>query len=262
MNGEASFPMKICRPQIPPPLLAPVLSVKSEGTKEPAKTVRCLHRKPLRTDRWLKGQEGSGSVPRRLREWMSILHRLRATLEYYSLRGLKSLAPQAIPNGLPTLPATQQGAAAAGARPEGTRNRTRQHNQNPNPARPRNNRRTTRDELFLAARKDYQDPPSRHDLGYMNDRCPACGALHWVVEQVIHPPKNSRSPTSRQECQGKFQCRSVLQAFKHHSSMIRVQNSIPSFLDYWRASPRSGKEWEWKAQGPVTAHHESINQSL
>ncbi|KAK7016000.1 hypothetical protein R3P38DRAFT_2718697, partial [Favolaschia claudopus] len=28
----------------------------------------------------------------------------------------------------------------------------------------------------------------------MNDRCPTCGALHWVAEQVLHPPKNSRSP--------------------------------------------------------------------
>ncbi|KAK7014663.1 hypothetical protein R3P38DRAFT_2544868, partial [Favolaschia claudopus] len=55
-------------------------------------------------------------------------------------------------------------------------------------------RRTTCDELFLAARKDYLDPPSRHDFCYMNDRCHTCGALHWVAEQVLHPPKNSRSP--------------------------------------------------------------------
>ncbi|KAK7012561.1 hypothetical protein R3P38DRAFT_2550125 [Favolaschia claudopus] len=30
-------------------------------------------------------------------------------------------------------------------------------------------------------------PPSRHDLGHMNDRCPTRGALHWVAE-------HSRSP--------------------------------------------------------------------
>ncbi|KAK6984399.1 hypothetical protein R3P38DRAFT_2437498, partial [Favolaschia claudopus] len=28
----------------------------------------------------------------------------------------------------------------------------------------------------------------------MNGRCPTCGALHWVAEQVLHPSKNSRSP--------------------------------------------------------------------
>ncbi|KAK7041152.1 hypothetical protein R3P38DRAFT_3453340, partial [Favolaschia claudopus] len=82
----------------------------------------------------------------------------------------------------------------AQARPEGTGNRTRQYNQNASPARPPNDRRTTCDELFLAARKDYLAPPSRHDLCYMNDRCPTCGALHWVADQVLHPPKNSRSP--------------------------------------------------------------------
>ncbi|KAK7013433.1 hypothetical protein R3P38DRAFT_3362841 [Favolaschia claudopus] len=80
----------------------------------------------------------------------------------------------------------------AQARPEETGNRTRQYNQDASPARPPDDRRTTCDELFVAARKDYLDPPSRHDLGYMNDRCPTCGALHWVAEQV--PPKNSRSP--------------------------------------------------------------------
>ncbi|KAK6981295.1 hypothetical protein R3P38DRAFT_3376237 [Favolaschia claudopus] len=62
---------------------------------------------------------GSLCIPRNA----EILRRLRATLEYYSSRGLKSLAPQAIHNGLPTPPATHQSAAAAGARPEGTGNR-------------------------------------------------------------------------------------------------------------------------------------------
>ncbi|KAK7021002.1 hypothetical protein R3P38DRAFT_2781613 [Favolaschia claudopus] len=47
---------------------------------------------------------------------------------------LESLALQAIHNGLPTPPATQQ-SAAAGAQ---AGNRTRQHNQNANPARPQN----------------------------------------------------------------------------------------------------------------------------
>ncbi|KAK6983853.1 hypothetical protein R3P38DRAFT_3233167 [Favolaschia claudopus] len=73
--------------------------------------------------------------------------RLSATLEYHNL------ALQAIHNGLPTPPATQQSASAADARPEGTGNRTRQYNQNASPARPPNDRRTTCDELFLAARK-------------------------------------------------------------------------------------------------------------
>ncbi|KAK7020869.1 hypothetical protein R3P38DRAFT_3185256 [Favolaschia claudopus] len=129
------------------PLLVRDLLVNAEDIKQLAKTVRHLHRKPLPTDPWPKEQEGSGKVPRRLREWMLILRRLSATLEYHK--------PS---NGLPTPPATQQSASAADARPEGTGNRTRQYNQNASPARPPNDRRTTCDELFLAARKDYLDP--------------------------------------------------------------------------------------------------------
>ncbi|KAK7027193.1 hypothetical protein R3P38DRAFT_2777262 [Favolaschia claudopus] len=122
------------------PLLARDPLVNAEDIKQLAKTVRHLHRKSLPTDPWPKEQEGSGNVPRRLREWMSILRRLS------SITSSKSLALQAIHNGLPTPPATQQSASAADvglkplifaqARPEGTGNRTRQYNQNASPARP------------------------------------------------------------------------------------------------------------------------------
>ncbi|KAK6993249.1 hypothetical protein R3P38DRAFT_2800979 [Favolaschia claudopus] len=95
------------------PLLARDLLVNAEDIKQLAKTVRHLHRKPLPTDPWPKEQEGSGNVPRRLREWMSILRRLSATLEYHNSRGSKSLALQALHNGLPTPPATLQSASAA-----------------------------------------------------------------------------------------------------------------------------------------------------
>jgi hypothetical protein len=39
--------------------------------------------------------------------------------------------------------------------------------------------------LFLAARRPYQEPPSRHDIGRMNVKCAWCGALHWMSEKVV-----------------------------------------------------------------------------
>ncbi|KAG9220408.1 hypothetical protein CCMSSC00406_0006673 [Pleurotus cornucopiae] len=38
--------------------------------------------------------------------------------------------------------------------------------------------------LFMAARRPYREPESRHDLGRMNVPCPHCGALHWADERV------------------------------------------------------------------------------
>ncbi|KAF9486639.1 hypothetical protein BDN71DRAFT_1564663, partial [Pleurotus eryngii] len=38
--------------------------------------------------------------------------------------------------------------------------------------------------LFMAARRAYIDPPTRHDLGYMNIQCPHCSALHWNDERT------------------------------------------------------------------------------
>lgn len=37
---------------------------------------------------------------------------------------------------------------------------------------------------FLAARRPYQDPISRHDLGRMDILCSSCGALHWRAEML------------------------------------------------------------------------------
>ncbi|KAF8149543.1 hypothetical protein B0H34DRAFT_190849 [Crassisporium funariophilum] len=38
--------------------------------------------------------------------------------------------------------------------------------------------------LLPAARRPYQDPETRHDLGRMNIACPYCGALHWDAERT------------------------------------------------------------------------------
>lgn len=43
----------------------------------------------------------------------------------------------------------------------------------------------------MAARREYRDPESRHDLGRMDDACSDCGALHWEAEKVVKPPKDA-----------------------------------------------------------------------
>ncbi|KAF7336005.1 ATP-dependent DNA helicase [Mycena sanguinolenta] len=37
---------------------------------------------------------------------------------------------------------------------------------------------------LMAARRDYREPESRHDLGPMNIACQCCGALHWIQERI------------------------------------------------------------------------------
>ena len=59
-------------------------------------------------------------------------------------------------------------------------------------------------QLFLAARRPYQDPPQRHDLGRMEIPCPHCGALHWLAEKLAASSK--RSPKFGMCCiEGKVQ---------------------------------------------------------
>ncbi|KAF6762343.1 hypothetical protein DFP72DRAFT_786082, partial [Ephemerocybe angulata] len=38
--------------------------------------------------------------------------------------------------------------------------------------------------MFALARRPYQEPSSRHNLGRMDLECPSCGALHWSSEQL------------------------------------------------------------------------------
>ena len=40
------------------------------------------------------------------------------------------------------------------------------------------------DPLFLAARRPYEEPRMRHDLGCMRVVCRSCGALHWMNEKL------------------------------------------------------------------------------
>lgn len=47
--------------------------------------------------------------------------------------------------------------------------------------------------LFLAARRPYEDPIARHDLGSMDVTCSHCGASHWLLER--------RSGSSKQDPQ-------------------------------------------------------------
>ena len=42
----------------------------------------------------------------------------------------------------------------------------------------------TEDPLFLAARRPYEEPNMRHDLGRMEVKCQSCGALHWMDEKL------------------------------------------------------------------------------
>ena len=46
------------------------------------------------------------------------------------------------------------------------------------------------------ARRPYQEPPDRHDLGRMDRICVECGALHWLMERSTAPgSSNSRTLT-------------------------------------------------------------------
>ncbi|KAL4258381.1 hypothetical protein AB1N83_008829 [Pleurotus pulmonarius] len=45
---------------------------------------------------------------------------------------------------------------------------------------------TSATDLFMAARRAYIDPPTRHDLGRMNIQCPHCSALHWNDERTYN----------------------------------------------------------------------------
>jgi hypothetical protein len=38
--------------------------------------------------------------------------------------------------------------------------------------------------LFSAARRPYQEPEARHNLGRMSVKCRWCGALHWMNEKI------------------------------------------------------------------------------
>ena len=47
------------------------------------------------------------------------------------------------------------------------------------------------DPLSLAARRPYQEPSLRHDLGRMDVKCPSCGAFHWMNEKLTHSPRSN-----------------------------------------------------------------------
>jgi hypothetical protein len=47
------------------------------------------------------------------------------------------------------------------------------------------------DSLFLAARRPYQEPILRHDVGDMDVKCPWCGALHWMNEKLSHSSRTN-----------------------------------------------------------------------
>jgi hypothetical protein len=44
---------------------------------------------------------------------------------------------------------------------------------------------------LMAARREYHDPESRHDLGPMDVACRHCGALHWIDERVVPSPEHA-----------------------------------------------------------------------
>ncbi|KAF9497060.1 hypothetical protein BDN71DRAFT_1547212 [Pleurotus eryngii] len=46
-------------------------------------------------------------------------------------------------------------------------------------------------ELFMVARRPYEDPPLRHDLGPMNVLCHHCRALHWNAERTVESTRSS-----------------------------------------------------------------------
>jgi hypothetical protein len=48
-----------------------------------------------------------------------------------------------------------------------------------------------KDLLFLACRRSYQEPRSRHDLGSMDVVCHWCGARHWMGERVSHSSRSN-----------------------------------------------------------------------
>jgi hypothetical protein len=47
------------------------------------------------------------------------------------------------------------------------------------------------DHLFLAARRPYQEPHVRHDLGRMEVKCRCCGALHWMDEKLCDSSRSN-----------------------------------------------------------------------
>ena len=44
------------------------------------------------------------------------------------------------------------------------------------------------------ARRPYQEPPDRHDLGRMDQICVECGALHWLMERSTAPGSSNARP--------------------------------------------------------------------
>jgi hypothetical protein len=54
------------------------------------------------------------------------------------------------------------------------------------------NRRNQIPALYLVARRPYQEPRGRHDLGRMDVPCQHCGALHWFAEKTVKSP--ARAP--------------------------------------------------------------------
>lgn len=51
--------------------------------------------------------------------------------------------------------------------------------------------RLRRRQLYLAARRPYQEPVTRHDLGRMDVECIHCRALHWMAEKVSGSTANT-----------------------------------------------------------------------
>ena len=43
----------------------------------------------------------------------------------------------------------------------------------------------------MAARKPYEEPCARHELGCMGVRCRWCGALHWMGENLSRSSTNN-----------------------------------------------------------------------
>ena len=46
-------------------------------------------------------------------------------------------------------------------------------------------------DLFLAARRPYEEPVARHDLGRMDNICIHCHAAHWHGEKLSNSPMYS-----------------------------------------------------------------------
>ncbi|KAJ6631877.1 hypothetical protein B0H10DRAFT_1635821, partial [Mycena sp. CBHHK59/15] len=52
--------------------------------------------------------------------------------------------------------------------------------------RPAPARQRQRQRALPPARRPYQEPPARHDLGCMDIKCSHCGALHWMAEKTAN----------------------------------------------------------------------------